>query len=173
MAVLTIPNTFIEGQPAPPNQVNENFTAVQAVVNALNEDNLDTDAVGTDEIQDNAVTNAKMADDSVDTAEIVDDAVTGAKTVLAVENGARGTVLVETGDVTIASATTSGAITMSNISKIMIVQVYIKIGSNYFFPNNTSPDSQRWHLFLTGDNTFKIANGFTDSKDFYWKAIGI
>jgi len=188
MPTLTIPNTFITGQPAAPNQVNENFTAVQTVVNALDEDNLDSDAVGTDEIQDDAVTNAKIADDAVDTDQIVDDAVTGEKSVLAAKNATgvvadRGSLLFKNGSVVIAAATLSDAITFTGDAFVELPQISV-----YFDPGDGNKrtrgeggecsgveDNFVGGYYLTNIATtgFKIYNLSSGSKTFYWQATGI
>lgn len=70
MAILTIPNTFVNGTTAVASEVNANFTAVKTFAEGLSSGaNLD----------ENAVTSSKLAANAVTTAKILDGSVTFAK----------------------------------------------------------------------------------------------
>lgn len=81
MAVLTIPNTFVDGNTIVAAEHNANFTAVKNFVDglasganfdggAINTEDLADSSVSTAKIQDNAVTAAKIAAGAVGTSEI-------------------------------------------------------------------------------------------------------
>lgn len=75
MAVLTIPNTFINGTAAIAAEVNANFTAVKTFAeNVSTGVGLDTGAVTTSKIADSAVTTAKILNGAV-TADKLDSGV--------------------------------------------------------------------------------------------------
>lgn len=66
MAILTIPNTFINGTAAIASEVNANFTAVKTFSEGLSDGtNIDAGAIVTGKLADDAVTTAKLANASV------------------------------------------------------------------------------------------------------------
>lgn len=66
MAILTIPNTFINGTAAIASEVNANFTAVKTFAEGLSDGtNIDASAITTAKLADGSVTTVKLANDSV------------------------------------------------------------------------------------------------------------
>lgn len=66
MAILTIPNTFINGTAAIASEVNANFTAVKTFSEGLSDGtNIDAGAIATAKLADSAVTTAKLANNSI------------------------------------------------------------------------------------------------------------
>ena len=75
MAVLTIPNTFINGTAAVASEVNSNFTAVKTFAENLSTGiGLDAGAITTNKIADSAITTVKILNGAV-TADKLDSNV--------------------------------------------------------------------------------------------------
>lgn len=80
MAILNIPNTFVDATTAEASEVNANFTAVKQFAEGLSDGtNIDSSAIIAAKIATGAVVEAKIASGAVTTAKIADDAVTAAK----------------------------------------------------------------------------------------------
>lgn len=76
MAVLTIPNTFVDGTTIVAADHNANFTAVKDFVDGLASGaNFDSGAINTEDLADSSVSTAKIQDDAVTTAKIAANAV--------------------------------------------------------------------------------------------------
>ena len=76
MAVLTIPNTFVDATTIVAAEHNANFTAVKDFVDGLASGvNFDAGAISTEDLADSAVSTAKIQDDAVTAAKIAAGAV--------------------------------------------------------------------------------------------------
>ena len=76
MAVLTIPNTFVDATTIVAADHNANFTAVKDFVDGLASGaNFDGGAINTEDLADSSVSTAKIQDDAVTTAKIAAGAV--------------------------------------------------------------------------------------------------
>lgn len=80
MAILNIPNTFVDGEVAEASEVNGNFTAVKQFAEGLSDGtNIDTGAITAAKLASNSVVEAKIASGAVTTSKIADESITQAK----------------------------------------------------------------------------------------------
>lgn len=86
MAVLTIPNTFINGTAAIAAEVNANFTAVKTFAENLSTGvGLDSGAITTNKLADSAVTTAKILNGAVTIDKLHNDVASDEQIVLAAQ----------------------------------------------------------------------------------------
>lgn len=80
MAILNIPNTFVDGEVAEASEVNGNFTAVKQFAEGLSDGtNIDAGAITAAKLASNSVVEAKIASGAVTSAKIADASITQSK----------------------------------------------------------------------------------------------
>jgi len=123
MATLTIPNTFVNETPADGTKVNQNFDAVETVVNDLNDDNVD----------DGAFSEAKTTFDTVGGHD--HDGTNSKSIALATNNAAQGTMKFKSGTTAEIADDATLAIVFpvddNAFTQIPIVQVMSDAGAIY------------------------------------------
>jgi hypothetical protein len=80
MAILNIPNIFVDGEVAEASEANGNFVAVKQFAEGISSGaNIDANAITAAKIASNSIVESKISAGSVTTAKIADGAVTQAK----------------------------------------------------------------------------------------------
>ena len=159
MAVLTIPNTFNNGDVIDAPQMNANFTAVKNFVEGLSQgNNFDTGAINTEDISDNAITAAKIATGAVTSAKI-QASVSLTTPVLGV---ATATSIAATNNVVyhIQTTTTTGGYTLVLTDDGRIVEMNNASGTTLTIPLNSSvafPVGSQITVIQTGAGQTTIA----------------
>lgn len=174
MSLLVIPNTFSAGAVISSTEMNANFAAVQAAVNAIDSDKLVDGAVTAGKLGSSAVTSAKIATGAVTADKLASDAVTTAKILDAnVTSGklASGAALanIGTGGLT-ATYIGTGAVTETKLGSSAVTPAktsflpQLPAGGAFYFGIITNVGGwtlrpSGWNVTKNGTGRFKVEHG--------------